>query len=249
MHEAHKNAQFNTTQWTLVGRMCGESEADARDALEVICSDYWPPLYAFSRRKGMGEEDAKDLVQGFFAALLSGESLKSADAKKGKLRTFLLTMLERYMSSEWRKQYAVKRGSGKPLMSFDDRHQELLHAEDGMALTSEAWYDRQWALLMITRCFDKLHSHYKERGLDEKFERLKGFLEWNGDDQSADDYGDIAAQLGMTSGAVKVAVFRLRQQFRKMLVSEVTETLPTNDTDDVQQELRYLLSAIGNEMN
>ncbi|BDS05483.1 RNA polymerase subunit sigma-24 [Oceaniferula spumae] len=249
MRGAYDNAQFNTTQWTLVGRMCGGSEAEARDALDVICSNYWPPLYAFSRRKGLAEEDAKDLVQGFFAALLSGEWLKSVDAKKGKLRTFLLTMLERYMSSEWRKHYAAKRGSGKQLISFENCQQEIWLPEDGNNVSSEAWYDRQWALLMISRCFDKLRSQYAERGLVEKFDGLKSFLEWNDDSQSQDDYGNIADQLGMSAGAVKVAVFRLRQQFRKILVTEVTETLPTKDPDDVQQELRYLLSAIGNEMN
>ena len=39
-------------------------------SLESLIRAYWKPVYFFVRRKGHDAEGAKDLVQGFFAALL-----------------------------------------------------------------------------------------------------------------------------------------------------------------------------------
>ena len=42
----------------------------AHAALENLCQTYWPPLYAYVRRRGNSPEDAQDLTQAFFAHLL-----------------------------------------------------------------------------------------------------------------------------------------------------------------------------------
>ena len=58
---------FVTTRWTVVVRAGGES-ADAEAALAQLCRDYWYPLYAFARRRGLTGEDAQDATHGFFFA-------------------------------------------------------------------------------------------------------------------------------------------------------------------------------------
>ena len=47
---------FVTTRWTVVVRAGGES-ADAEAALAQLCRDYWYPLYAFARRRGLTGAD------------------------------------------------------------------------------------------------------------------------------------------------------------------------------------------------
>ena len=78
----------------------------------------------------------------------------------------------------------------------------------------------------------------EELPLDERLELLEGFLTGEGEDLR---YKDVAEQLGMTEGAVKVAVHRLRQRFGKMLREEVARTL--NDPADVDDEIRHLFAA------
>jgi RNA polymerase sigma-70 factor (ECF subfamily) len=58
-------AGFQTTHWTLVSRARSDPAETARKALSDFCEAYWPPLYAFLRRRGHAPSEAQDLVQGF----------------------------------------------------------------------------------------------------------------------------------------------------------------------------------------
>jgi hypothetical protein len=62
-------AAFTTTQWSVVLEAQGESPA-AQEALENLCRTYWRPIYGFVRREGANSGEAKDVTQGFFAAIL-----------------------------------------------------------------------------------------------------------------------------------------------------------------------------------
>src|SRR5262245_39840764 len=90
---------FATTQWSVVLQAGGQS-AEASAALEKLCRAYWFPLFAFIRRKGHSEEDAKDLTQQFFVRLLERNDFQTVDARKGKFRTFLLTAATHFLSNE-----------------------------------------------------------------------------------------------------------------------------------------------------
>jgi len=72
----------------------------ACEAVERLCRGYWYPLYAYVRRRGHSPQDAQDLTQGFFAALLTGKSLAQADRERGRFRTFLLTAFDNFLHNE-----------------------------------------------------------------------------------------------------------------------------------------------------
>ncbi len=82
-------ARFPTTDWSRVVRAGDPAGPEARDALEGLCRDYWYPLYAFVRRRGLTPDDAGDLVQGFLADLIERGDLSIADPDRGRFRTFL----------------------------------------------------------------------------------------------------------------------------------------------------------------
>ena len=53
---------------------------------------------------------------------------------------------------------------------------------------------------------------------------------------------DIAAQLGTSEGAVKVAVHRLRQRYREVLRAEIADTVAS--PGEVEDEIRSLFAAL-----
>src|SRR5580692_8852673 len=104
---------FNTTRWNIV-TLAGETPLpQSAVALEKLCRTYWPPLYAFIRRKGYSEEDAQDLTQEFFARLLERNEFEMVDPRKGKFRTFLLAALTHFLSNQRDHARAAKRGGGQ----------------------------------------------------------------------------------------------------------------------------------------
>src|ERR1700747_2573054 len=113
-------AGFQTTHWTQILRARqGTPRVAARIALSNFCEAYWPPLYAFLRRRGHASPEAQDLVQSFFAHLLEQNTLSRADQKKGRLRTFLLGSLQNFLCNEYDRTQRLKRGGGQRILSVD----------------------------------------------------------------------------------------------------------------------------------
>ena len=110
-------------------------------------------------------------------------------------------------------------------------------AADG---TPEDSYDRSWALHQIDRILELLRIEMLDAGHEFRHERLQGFL--TGEARGL-RYREVADELGMTEGAVKVAVHRMRVRFGELLRSEVAQTL--EDPADVDQEIRDLFAALG----
>jgi RNA polymerase sigma-70 factor (ECF subfamily) len=100
-------AAFQTTHWTVVLRASETESTQSAQALATFCEAYWPPLYAFLRRRGYSPPDAQDLVQGFFAYVLAKETLSRADREKGRLRTFLLTSLQNFLMHDFHCQRSI----------------------------------------------------------------------------------------------------------------------------------------------
>lgn len=228
---------FQATRWSLIQRVRGGG-AEAAVALEELCAAYWFPLYGWARRSGASPEDAEDVVQGFFCDVLRKELFAKADASKGRLRTFLLTIFRRYQNDVRDRAAAQRRGADR-VVSFDAvAGEEWYQAEVGSAATPDAFYDRQWALTVLEQAMERLGHEYARRGKGADFARLRRYLTETGD---ADYAGDSAA-LGVTLNAVKVAVCRLRERFGHALREEVA-TLQ-DAAGDVDGELAHLLAAL-----
>ena len=105
---------FTTTHWSLVLAAARQRRPDAGAALATLCETYWHPLYYYVRRRGCRAEEAQDLTQAFFAAILEKGSLKVADPDRGRFRSFLLASLNHFLANEWDRARAQKRG-GKVL--------------------------------------------------------------------------------------------------------------------------------------
>ena len=230
---------FTTTHWSVVLEAQGETPA-AQRALEILCRTYWRPLYGFVRRHGLGREEAQDLVQEFFARLLEHRNLDTVRREKGRLRSYLLVSLKRFLATERHRASGVKRYESGPHIPLD----ELLESEVADFELTETWsadrlYERHWALAVLEQVLDRLESEYQAAGNAVLFDRLKEFLVG---EPGLRTQAEIATELGMTENAVKQAFHRFRQLYRLLLREEIAHTV--TQAGDVEGELRHLVSVL-----
>jgi RNA polymerase sigma-70 factor (ECF subfamily) len=232
---------FETTSWSLILQATADSSTAAREGLARLFALYWPPVYAFVRRKGHGAEDAEDLTQAYFARFFEKDYLGDFRPEAGRFRTFLLASVSHFLANEWDRGRALKRGGGQSLLSLDTATAETrLRFEPVDRLTPEAVFDRQWVAAVLARCLDVLRDEQAASGAKDRFERLKTFLV--GDDAGSGGYEAPARELGLTEPAVRVAVHRLRKRFRAVLREEVGRTVKS--PSDIDPEIRWMLDVV-----
>ncbi len=232
-------SDFPTTRWTLVLTAGDPDRADCRDAISSLCATYWYPLYAFIRRRGHTAPEAEDLVQGFFARFLAGHFFDRADPEKGNFRSFLLTCLKCFLADEKDRDNSQKRGGGIPPLPFEISTAESLYTrEPSHNETPERIYERRWARALLDRVYGRLHDEFVRHGRLDHFNCLKAYLVSSGEAP----YADLAAKLGITEGALKTGIHRLRKRYRDLLREEVAATVA--DPQSVDAELRFLVSAM-----
>lgn len=232
---------FATTHWTVVVAAGQQHTSQSVHALEQLCRTYWPPLYAFVRRQGHAPHDAQDLTQEFFARVLEKNYVHAADREKGRFRTFLIMALKRFLANEWDKARARKRGGGRVLQPLDTNLAEQCYqSEQSHSLPADAIYERRWAVTMLERTLSRLKEEFVAQEKLVEFEHLKKFLTA---DRGEVPYTEVAGSMGMSEGAVRVAVHRLRRRFRELFREEVAQTVAT--PEDIDDELRHLLKALG----
>jgi RNA polymerase sigma factor (sigma-70 family) len=235
-----KRSAFSTTQWNLILAAGKGDLAASMQALEELCKKYWPPIYAFIRRRGFGQTEAEDLTQAFFAHLLDQEILKKVDPQKGKFRTFLLAVLENFLANEWHRSQTQKRGGQAQTISLDEAAAEKNYRQEPVeSLTPEKLFDRRWASTLLQQVLTQLKEEYKTEKKEALFAKLEPGLTGQ---PSPNWQTELAAELGMTSGAVRVALHRLRRRFGELLRAEIAHTVSSEA--EVDEEIRQLFSAI-----
>ena len=221
--------------------MAGQADSpQSTEALEKLCRTYWYPLYVYVRRQGNSPEDAQDLTQDFFSRLLEKNYFAKADRDRGKFRTFLLRSMKNFLVNEWKRAGRLKRGGDLAFLSFDANVAEDRYAaEPANESNPDAAYEQRWAVTLIEHVLATLRREYSAADKARLFEELKGSI-WG--DNSTASYAEIAAQLNLTEGTVKVAVHRLRQRFRELLRAEVAHTVAR--PEDIDGELRHLIAVV-----
>ena len=233
---------FPHTRWSVVLAATQRPSPESAAALEAICRAYWYPLYAYVRRCGQTPHDAQDLTQEFFCRLLEKHWLAAADREKGRLRSFLIVALKNFMSNEWDRASAKRRGGGQTHAQFDTAFAESRFAADTHALAPDETFDRQWALTLISLTSSRLRAEFTAAGKPGDYDALKHCLLA---ERGAIDYAAVAKQLGVHEGAARVAVHRLRKRFREIYREEISQTLAGDA--DLDTELRHLAAALARQ--
>lgn len=231
---------FATTHWSVVLTARNPSAPESSAALETLCRTYWYPVYAFVRRHGKSPDDAQDLTQEFFARLLQKDYLRSASREKGRFRTFLIIALKRFMANEWDRARALKRGGGVSSVSLDTSLAETrFQLEPDAKVDPDRMYDRRWALTLLEQTMTRLRREYEQEGKGGDFDQLKSFLTVG---RAEIGYETVAARLGISAGAARVAVHRLRKRFRDVFREQIAQTV--SSLADIDEEVAHLVAAL-----
>ena len=229
--------RFPTTQWTLVVQAGAGDEEVRIKALNSLFEIYRAPVLAFMRNHAPSQEDAEDWVQGFLASLAARGSIGKARQTAGRFRTFLLVMAANYVRNAWRDKCAMKRGGGMVFESLDEMEVQI----ESVPPEQESAFDRKWADVLVARVMEGLKQKYERIGKGHHFEVLREALSFHSDSSRVKLWCE---KLGMSTGAVKTSVHRLRKSFAEMLRAEVQRTV--TDKADIEDELSHLLTVLSN---
>jgi RNA polymerase sigma-70 factor (ECF subfamily) len=237
--------RFRTTRWSLVIR-AGAGTADGRDALDALCRLYWYPLYAFVRRSEArrSPDECRDLVQEFLARVFARDDVSTVSEERGRFRSWLLQSMRNFLTNEWHRESAQKRGGGLIPLSVDlgdaeDRYQR--EPTDGV--TPDKLFMRRWAYLAIEAALASLRGECEAAGARklQLFEVLRPRLMGDADEMEG---ARVAAAVGLSPAALRQATSRLRKDFKRHLVAHVADTLDTEDAAAVDEEIRSLFAAV-----
>jgi RNA polymerase sigma-70 factor (ECF subfamily) len=214
-------SKANGPQWSLVLQARRQDTARAMEALGRLGQAYWYPLYAYVRQRGHSPEEAKNLTREFFARLLHNKPLSYMKRDCGKLRSFLLTAMNHYLTDEWRKGRLKK-----PVAPADSPAPEKI-------------FEKNWALAVLNVVYDRLKREYHEAGNGELFKAIKFCLAASGE---AVPYADLARRLSMAEDTLRLKVGHLRQRFAEVLREEVAALVAT--PAETEEELRCLFRTV-----
>ncbi|MCD6050864.1 MAG: hypothetical protein K0Q55_2267 [Verrucomicrobia bacterium] len=230
---------FVTTRWSVVLAAQDKASPDSAAAWETLCRTYWYPLYAYVRHQGHSPHDAQDLTQEFIARFLAKDYLKAADRDKGRFRTFLRVALKRFLLNEWDRVRALKRGGGQSIVSFDTELAEAKYKTEPVGQPPDQVYEREWAMTLLQKTMADLRAEYGKAGKTSEYERLKTCLTA---ERGTIAYAQIACDLGMSEGAVRVAVHRVRKRFRELFRAAVADTV--SEASEVDHEVRHVVGLL-----
>lgn len=230
--------RFESTRWSVVLRARAGEDPASDQALAELYEAYRGPLVAYVRGRGLDPEAADDLVQGYFLRFLEKRYLDDVDPTRGRFRAFLLASLKNFLANERAARRALKRGGPRPAVAPDDVSElaSRIAGPAGSEDDPELRFERAWADTTLRRALARLERDLDREGASERWEVLRHHL------TKADPtrtHAEAAEHLGISRGAVKVAVHRLRRRFGEALRREVADTVA--DPTDVDAELRHLL--------
>ncbi len=231
---------FATTRWTQVLAAQGAS-THASTALADLCAAYYAPVQSYIARTAHDLGDPRDLTQEFFARLLAGGGLAGAAREKGRFRGYLLGAVKHFLADTRERLGAARRGAQHehvPLGAGTDTSPGLdISAPD--APPPDAWFDREWGLAVLARALAALATEHEQQGKAAHFQILKP---WLTGDAGSETQASAAARIGMSEGAVKVAIHRLRKRFRDLVKAEIAQTVFTEA--EARDELDYLIEVV-----
>ena len=238
---ARSNAEhpFATTDWQTA--MAARSDTDSGAvALSRLCEVYWYPLYGYLRRTGVDPHNASDLTQGFFEHAIETRFFQKARQETGRLRSLLLASFRNFVLKQHRHDRAVKRGGGNATVPWDLAVAESrLLAGNVHHQTAECLYERDWVLGIIGRVLDQLRAEQTTAGQGARFDQLSAHLMAK---ETSVSHADLGIQLGLSEGAVRIAIYRLRQRSQQLLKSEILKVVST--PEEVTDELRYMAGVL-----
>lgn len=235
MKPGDANKTFQTTRWSRV-LLSGGREPESRRALNELCEQYYSPVLEFLRFRLGFDDLAHDAAQGFFTRILSGSGFSGADPNRGRFRSYLLGALKHFLSDQYdssqRQPTTISRPSGEDQSDLGLKALESPRDFTVMDLV----FDRPWALALLDKALIELGKEWEQEGQKDSWDLLKPWLSLQPGDHSKEE---TMRTLGLSEGAFRVTIHRLRKRFREILKSEIMQTV--ENSAEAQEEWQYLV--------
>lgn len=150
----------------------------------------------------------------------------------------MLTVLDRFLVDDWRRQSAQKRGGQATILSVD---RELAEQRFEIAARidhqPDRLFERQWARELLERAMRQMAEIFEAEGKGRQFAVLRPWLATQG---KVGAYAEISRALGISEVNARAAIFRLRRRFRRILREEIAETV--DEGVSVDDEIQHLFA-------
>jgi RNA polymerase sigma factor (sigma-70 family) len=189
-----------------------DAAAQSRDALGEVVALYWKPAYKHVRIKWRrSNEEAKDLVQAFFAALIERNLLSGFDPAKGRLRTWMRACLDRFVLKQDEAASRWKRGGGVEMtFDFDAAERELASS----APSPEDIFLREFEREIFARALEDLSAACAATG---KQLHHRIFEQYDLADEPRPSYTDLAREHGIPVTTVTNHLAWARRELRRLV--------------------------------
>ncbi|MBL9146722.1 MAG: sigma-70 family RNA polymerase sigma factor [Verrucomicrobiaceae bacterium] len=239
------DGRFPTTAWTLVERLKNSDTKVSTRALNDLCAQYHYPLYSFIRWRGVSHHDAEDVLHNFMAKLLRLNAFQNLDEDKGRLRTFLVRSLDRFLISHHHRE---NRREAREVLAEDlclvlgpELEQRYQAEASPASLGPDVMFDRRWCAELLTRVLRTLEVEFSDKGKAAVFRVLRPVL-LTGGSLRGHDAAAMAASLEMSQEALRTTLLRMLREYRVLLREEVRQTVGSNE--DVDAELQHLMQVV-----
>ena len=192
------------------------------------------------RRRGHGPAEAQDLTQGFFVHLLETRILLRADPDKGRLRSFLLGSLKRFLDQAQAHEGTLKRGGAYGFVTLDEERvaTETRALDDGpvpAGVGEDRLFEQRWADALVWRALARLRVESATTGQTELLEALLPLMTGK---PPLPDQAALAARFHLPAATLRSHVHRMRGRYREALRAEIGHTVFTRA--EIDEKLRHL---------
>lgn len=236
---------FPATRWSQLAALRNGVAAERNAILNFLIQRYWKPVYCYLRRSGCGEEDAKDLVQDFFAFCLQRDFFDQADPARGRFRSFLLGSLQHFLANARRAANAQKR---RPEQGFvplrDPATASSTGVEPADRTTPEAVFHHAWVTYLIQRVLRRLEQECQTTDKQAHYEILRQRLVLPAmEGAEPPPLRDLAQRFGLSEKQAANCLLTARRAYQRLLQEEIRRYATSED--EVVAEIHDLFHFLG----
>jgi DNA-directed RNA polymerase specialized sigma24 family protein len=234
---------FPATRGSMIAAARDGDDAARRIAFDAIVGAYWKPAYKYVRLQWRAaEEEAEDLVQGFFAAAFEKSFFARYDQDRARFRTYLRTCIDGFVQNARKAQQRLKRGGGALLLPLDFATAEgELRAHEPVAAGTdvEELFHREWVRHLFAEAVGRLRSECAARGKDVQFAIFQAYDLEPEDNAARPSYAELAARHAIAVTQVTNHLAWCRARFRQAVLATLAAI--TGSEAEYRAEARAIL--------